>query len=79
VRGEWQIGETGRRRRRYRLTQAEEEGGAAAREWSELFQALRQLAKVACLIGTRWFENGSRTLPPGAPGENDVIAELADH
>ena len=48
VRGEWQIGETGRRRRRYRLTSSGKKKVAPLRaEWSELFQALRQLAKVA--------------------------------
>jgi len=47
VRGEWQIGETGRRRRRYRLTSSGKKKVAPLRaEWSELFQALRQLAKV---------------------------------
>ena len=48
VRGEWQIGETGRRRRRYRLTSSGKKKVAPLRaEWSELFEALRQLAKVA--------------------------------
>jgi len=48
VRGEWQIGDTGRRRRRYRLTSSGKKKVAPLRaEWSELFQALRQLAKVA--------------------------------
>jgi transcriptional regulator len=48
VRGEWQVGETGRRRRSYRLTSAGKKKVAPLRaEWSELFQALRQLAKVA--------------------------------
>ena len=48
VRGEWQIGETGRRRRRYRLTSSGKKKVAPLRsEWSELFRALRQLAKVA--------------------------------
>jgi PadR family transcriptional regulator, regulatory protein PadR len=48
VRGEWQIGETGRRRRRYRLTSAGKKKLAPLRaEWAELFRALRQLAKVA--------------------------------
>jgi len=47
VRGEWQTSETGRRRRRYRLTSAGNKKVAPLRaEWSELFQALRQLAKV---------------------------------
>jgi transcriptional regulator len=48
VRGEWQIGETGRRRRRYRLTSAGKKKLAPLRaEWAELFRALRRLAKVA--------------------------------
>ena len=48
VRGEWQISETERRRRRYRLTSAGHKKVAPLRaEWSELFRALRQLAKVA--------------------------------
>jgi len=48
VRGEWQIGDTGRRRRRYRLTSSGKKKVAPLRaEWSELFEALGQLAKVA--------------------------------
>jgi PadR family transcriptional regulator, regulatory protein PadR len=48
VRGEWQVGKTGRRRRCYRLTPTGKKKVAPLRaEWSELFQALRQLAKVA--------------------------------
>ncbi len=48
VRGQWQIGDTGRRRRRYRLTSSGKKKVAPLRaEWSELFRALRQLAKVA--------------------------------
>ena len=48
VLGEWQISETGRRRRRYRLTSAgQKKVGPLRAEWSELFRALRQLAKVA--------------------------------
>ena len=48
VRGEWQVGGTGRRRRCYRLTTKGKKKVAPLRaEWSELFQALRQLAKVA--------------------------------
>jgi PadR family transcriptional regulator, regulatory protein PadR len=44
---EWQVGETGRRRRRYRLTSEGRKKVAPLRaEWSDLFQALRQLAKV---------------------------------
>ena len=47
VRGEWQIGDTGRRRRRYRLTSSGKKKVAPLRaEWSELFRALRQLARV---------------------------------
>ena len=48
VRGEWQVGETGRRRRCYRLTAKGKKKVAPLRaEWRELFEALRQLAKVA--------------------------------
>lgn len=48
VRGEWQVGGTGRRRRCYRLTAKGKKKVAPLRaEWSELFEALRQLAKVA--------------------------------
>jgi len=48
VRVEWQIGDTGRRRRRYRLTSSGKKKVAPLRaEWSELFEALGQLAKVA--------------------------------
>ena len=48
VRGEWQISETGRRRRRYRLISEGHKKVALLRaEWSELFRALRQLAKMA--------------------------------
>ena len=48
VRGEWQTGNTGRRRRCYRLTSAGRKKLAPLRaEWAELFRALRQLAKVA--------------------------------
>jgi PadR family transcriptional regulator PadR len=48
VRGEWQIGETGRRRRRYRLTSGGKEKLVPLRaEWAELFRALQQLARVA--------------------------------
>lgn len=48
IRGEWQISETGRRRRRYRLTSIGKKKVTPLRaEWSELFRALRQLAKVA--------------------------------
>jgi PadR family transcriptional regulator len=48
VRGEWRVGETGRRRRCYRLTAKGKKKVAPLRaEWRELFEALRQLAKVA--------------------------------
>ena len=48
VRAEWQTAETGRRRRRYRLTSAGKKKLAPLRaEWAELFRALQQLAKVA--------------------------------
>jgi PadR family transcriptional regulator PadR len=48
VRGEWQASGTGRRRRCYRLTSAGKKKLAPLRaEWAELFQALRQLEKVA--------------------------------
>jgi PadR family transcriptional regulator, regulatory protein PadR len=48
VRGEWQTGNTGRRRRCYRLTSAGKKKLAPLRaEWAELFRALRQLEKVA--------------------------------
>jgi PadR family transcriptional regulator, regulatory protein PadR len=48
VRGEWRASGTGRRRRCYRLTSAGKKKLAPLRaEWAELFQALRQLEKVA--------------------------------
>jgi DNA-binding PadR family transcriptional regulator len=50
VRGEWQVGAAGGRRRRrcYRLTAAGKKKLVPLRaEWSELFEALRRLAKVA--------------------------------
>src|SRR5260370_32534744 len=48
VRGEWQTSDSGRRRRRYRLTSSGQKKAAPLRaEWSELFQAVRQLARVA--------------------------------
>ena len=47
VRGEWQTSESGRRRRRYRITSSGKKKVVPLRaEWSELFEALRQLAKV---------------------------------
>ena len=47
VRGEWQVAESGRRRRSYRLTSAGKKKVAPLRaEWLELFHALRRLAKV---------------------------------
>ena len=48
VRGAWQLSPTKRRRRCYRLTPAGKKKLSPLRaEWSELFHALRQLAKVA--------------------------------
>jgi PadR family transcriptional regulator, regulatory protein PadR len=48
VRGAWQLSPTRRRRRCYRLTSAGKKKLSPLRaEWSELFHALRQLAKVA--------------------------------
>jgi len=47
VRGEWQTSDSGRRRRRYRITSSGKKKVVPLRaEWSELFEALRQLAKV---------------------------------
>ena len=46
--GAWQLSPTRRRRRCYRLTSAGKKKLSPLRaEWSELFHALRQLAKVA--------------------------------
>jgi PadR family transcriptional regulator PadR len=48
VRGNWEVSGNGRRRRCYRLTAAGKKKLLPLRkEWSELFHALRQLAKVA--------------------------------
>ena len=48
LRGEWQVSANGRRRRCYRVTAAGKKRLAPLRaEWSELFQALRRLGKVA--------------------------------
>ena len=48
VRGAWHLSPTKRRRRCYRLTPAGKKQLSPLRaEWSELFHALRQLAKVA--------------------------------
>jgi PadR family transcriptional regulator PadR len=48
VRGAWETGESGRRRRCYRLTSAGKKKLAPIRaEWSELFRALKRLAKVS--------------------------------
>ena len=48
VRGAWEVSGNGRRRRCYRLTAAGKKKLLPLRqEWSELFRALRQLAKVA--------------------------------
>lgn len=47
VRGAWQTSSSGRRRRVYRLTPAGKKRLSPLRqEWSELFHALRSLAKV---------------------------------
>jgi transcriptional regulator len=48
VRGAWEVSGHGRRRRRYKLTAAGKKKVSPLRkEWSELFRALRRLAKVA--------------------------------
>jgi PadR family transcriptional regulator, regulatory protein PadR len=48
VRGAWEMSESGRRRRCYRLTSAGKKKLAPIRaEWSELFLALKRLAKVS--------------------------------
>ena len=48
IRGAWEIGSNGRRRRCYRLTPAGKKKLAPLRtEWSELFAALRRLAGVS--------------------------------
>lgn len=48
VRGAWEMSESGRRRRCYRLTSAGKKKLAPIRaEWSELFRALKRLAKVS--------------------------------
>ena len=48
VRGAWEVSGNGRRRRCYRLTAAGKKKLLPLRqEWSDLFRALRQLAKVA--------------------------------
>jgi transcriptional regulator len=48
VRGAWEMSESGRRRRCYRLTPAGKKKLAPIRaEWSELFRALKRLAKVS--------------------------------
>lgn len=47
VRAAWEISESGRRRRCYRLTAAGKKQLAPIRaEWTELFRALRRLTKV---------------------------------
>lgn len=47
VRGAWEVSESGRRRRCYRLTAAGKKKLVPIRaEWSELFRALKRLAKV---------------------------------
>jgi PadR family transcriptional regulator, regulatory protein PadR len=48
IRGAWEVSSAGRRRRCYRLTPAGKKKLSPLRqEWSELFRALHQLAKVA--------------------------------
>jgi PadR family transcriptional regulator PadR len=48
IRGAWETSDNGRRRRCYRLTPAGKKKLLPLRqEWSELFQALRRLKKVA--------------------------------
>lgn len=48
VRGAWEVSGSGRRRRCYRLTPAGKKKLSPLRqEWSQLFRALRQLAKVS--------------------------------
>ena len=48
IRGAWELSGNGRRRRCYRLTPAGKKKLLPLREeWSELFQALRRLAKVS--------------------------------
>ena len=48
IRGAWETSANGRRRRCYRLTSAGKKKLLPLRaEWSELFQALRRLAKVS--------------------------------
>jgi PadR family transcriptional regulator PadR len=48
VRGAWETGATGRRRRCYRLTaQGKKKLTPIRKEWAELFRALRRLTKVS--------------------------------
>jgi PadR family transcriptional regulator PadR len=48
VRGAWETGDTGRRRRCYRLTaEGKKKLAPIRREWAELFDALRRLTKVS--------------------------------
>jgi PadR family transcriptional regulator PadR len=48
VRGNWEVSGNGRRRRCYRLTATGKKKRSPLRqEWSELFRALKQLAKAA--------------------------------
>ena len=48
LRAEWQVSANGRKRRCYRVTASGKKRLVPLRaEWSELFQALRQLGKVA--------------------------------
>jgi PadR family transcriptional regulator PadR len=47
LRGAWETGGTGRRRRSYRLTpEGKKKLAPIRREWAELFRALKQLTKV---------------------------------
>ena len=48
LRAAWETGETGRRRRCYRLTaEGKKKLAPIRREWDELFRALRRLTKVS--------------------------------
>ena len=48
IRGSWETGANGRRRRCYRLTPAgKKKLSPLRREWAELFRALRRLTRVA--------------------------------
>ena len=48
IRGSWQVSQSGRRRRRYRLTaEGKKKLSPIRQEWAELFHALRRLTKVS--------------------------------